>query len=153
MLPGPHCLEEDAVSSPTPVDSAGGYLHDPDPSVVRAGLIDRLATQLDAWRLDPGTAYLTSDNPTVSPFAQVFRVLWDMPFNIKNLKRNLAQQSQRPEEIKKRHFPIEPDEVRRLLGVKPGKRERGPDASGIVTLILTRIARRPHAFVCERISE
>ncbi len=153
VLPGPHFLEEDAARGPAAVvDSPGAYLHDPDPSVVRAGLIDRLAALLDAWKLDPGTAYLTSDSGAVSPFAQVFRVLWDMPFNIKNLKRNLSQHGLRAEEIKKRHFPIEPEEMRRLLGVKPRKRQPDGAASRSVTLILTRIAQRPHAFVCERIT-
>ena len=56
----------------------------------------------------------------------------------------------RAEEIKKRHFPIEPEEMRRLLGVKPRKRVPDGAASRSVTLILTRIGQRPHAFVCER---
>jgi hypothetical protein len=116
-------------------------------------LVDRLATHLDAWRMDASTAYLTSDDGARSPFAQVFRVLWDIPFNVKNLKRNLSRHGLRAEEIKKRHFPIEPEEMRRLLKVKPRKREAAREATRPVTLILTRIAQRPHAFVCERITE
>ena len=154
VLPGPHCLEEDGPSSlPATVDSPGTYLHDPDPSVVRAGLVDRLAADLDAWRMDANVAYLTSDDGARSPFAQVFRVLWDIPFNLKNLKRHLSQHRLRAEEIKKRHFPIEPEQMRKLLKVKPRKREVAGEASRPITLILTRIAQRPHAFVCERIIE
>jgi len=151
VLPGPHCLEEDAPSPPADADAPGAYLHDPDPSVVRAGLVDRLANHLDAWKLDQSTAYLTSDKGTVSPFAQLFRVLWDIPFNVKYLKQRLTHDRMRAEEIKKRHFPIEPEEMRRLLGVKP-RRRRVDDSSRAVTLVLTRIAQRPHAFVCERVT-
>lgn len=153
VLPGPHCLEEDAANSAVAdADAPGAYLHDPDPSVVRAGLVDRLATHLDAWKLDQGMAYLTSDTGTVSPFAQLFRVLWDIPFNLKNLKQRLSHYGMRAEEIKKRHFPIEPEEMRRLLGVKP-RRRSVDDSLRAVTLVLTRIAQRPHAFVCERVTD
>ena len=151
VLPGPHFLEEsDSVTPPVAVESAGSYLYDPDPAVVRAGLIDRLAVHLDAWKLDARTAYLTSDGSAASPFAQAFRVLWDMPFNLKRLRRALAQQGQRAEEIKKRHFPIEPEDMRRLLAAKE---DRGGDPLHAVTLVLTRIAGRPHAFVCERVGK
>ena len=153
VLPGPHVLEEaDPSDPPAPVDTPGSFLHDPDPAVVRAGLIDRLAAHLDAWKLAPSTAYLTSDRGDASPFAQVFRVLWDMPFNLKRLKRALSLQDMRAEEIKKRHFPIEPEEMRRLLAAKP---ERGGHHHRMrpVTLVLTRIAGRPHAFVCVRVGQ
>lgn len=153
VLPGPHSLEETDPASPrAPVDARGAFLHDPDPSVVRAGLIDRLAAHLDAWKLDARTAYLSSNSGAASPFAQVFRVLWDMPFNLKGLKRALSQQGLRAEEIKKRHFPIEPEEMRRLLRVKPRKGDASTGTTRPVTLVLTRIAQRPHAFVCERIT-
>ena len=118
--------------------------------MVRAGLVDHLATHLDAWRVDARSAYLTSDGGAPSPFAQVFRVLWEMPFNLKSLKQNLSQQGLRAEEIKKRHFPIEPDDLRRLLRVK-GKSGSDHGAGRPVTLILTQIAQRSHAFVCERV--
>ena len=154
----PYCLDLTASKKQirpvprAPVDARGAFLHDPDPSVVRAGLIDRLAAHLDAWKLDARTAYLSSNSGAASPFAQVFRVLWDMPFNLKGLKRALSQQGLRAEEIKKRHFPIEPEEMRRLLRVKPRKGDASTGTTRPVTLVLTRIAQRPHAFVCERIT-
>lgn len=151
VLPGPHCLAETLPASPpAAVEAPGAYMHDPDAAVVRAGLVDRLATHLDAWRVDARSAYLTSDGGTPSPFAQVFRVMWEMPFNLKSLKQKLSLQGLRAEEIKKRHFPIEPDDLRRLLRVK-GKSESNHGAGRPITLILTQIAQRPHAFVCERV--
>ena len=109
--------------------------------VVRAHLIDELAGALEAWKLDPQIAYLSGDRTVDTPFARCYRVLRHVPFNLKSLRRLLGREGWRPTAIKKRRFPITPDELERLLRLE-GTGEP-------VTLIATRIAERPVVAVCE----
>lgn len=139
ILPGPHSL----VSTPgpaVPVAPPGSVLYDPDPALVRAHLFDELAGRLDAWKLDPQIAYLSSDTFTPTPFARGYRVQTFLPFNLKKLRQFLIHEGLFPAEIKKRRFPIEPQELRQLLDL--------PAHGQGVTLILTRIAGRASVFIC-----
>ena len=139
ILPGPHSL----VSTPgpaVPVAPPGSVLYDPDPALVRAHLFDELAGRLDAWKLDPQIAYLSSDTFTPTPFARGYHVQAFLPFNLKKLRQFLLREGLFPAEIKKRRFPIEPQELRQLLDL--------PSQGQGVTLILTRIAGRASVFIC-----
>lgn len=139
VLPGPHSLV--STSGPAvPVAPPGKVLYDPDPALVRAHLFDELAGRLDAWKLDPQIAYLSGDTFTPSPFARGYRVQACLPFHLKRLRQFLTQEGLYPAEIKKRRFPIEPQELRQLLDL--------PVQGQGVTLILTRIADRPLVFIC-----
>jgi hypothetical protein len=46
-----------------------------------------VARRLDAGMLAPGIAYLTSDAEITSPFVQSFRVLEELPTDLKALRR------------------------------------------------------------------
>lgn len=142
LLPGPHTLEA-AAGPPAPIGPPGAFLYDPDPAVVRAHLIDELARHLYAWKLDPHIAYLSGETCRPTPFAKVYRVLNCQPFHLKRLRRFLSQEGFYPCEIKKRRFPVEPREMRQLLGLSTGRQP--------VTLVLTRIAERPVAAICVRV--
>lgn len=139
ILPGPHTLIA-APGPSVPVAPPGNVLYDPDPALVRAHLLDELASRLDAWKLDPQIAYLSGDIFTPTPFARGYRVLTCLPFHLKRLRQFLTQEGLFPAEIKKRRFPIEPQELRQLLNL--------PAQGQGVTLILTRIADRPSVFIC-----
>jgi len=144
LLPGAHTLTDEGEGADVPVAPPGAVLYDPDPAVVRAHLVQPLARRLDAWRLDARIAYLCADGPPLAtPFARTYRVLERLPFHLKRLRAHLRQEGMVADQIKKRRFPVETDELRHLLG-RSGK---GPGRP--VTLILTRIDGRPEVFVCE----
>jgi SAM-dependent methyltransferase len=143
VLPGPHCLE--AGEGPAvPVGPLGAVLYDPDPAVVRSHLLDELARLLDAWKLDPRIAYLAGSAVRHSPFAQAFQVVTTLPFHLRRVREYLRAAGLSPVEIKRRRFPIEPEELRRLLDMEPG--------GNSAVLVLTRLQDRPVAMVCTRLS-
>jgi SAM-dependent methyltransferase len=65
----------------------GAFVHEPEGAVIRARLIGEVARRLDAGMLAPGIAYLTSDAEITSPFVQSFRVLEELPTDLKALRR------------------------------------------------------------------
>lgn len=119
----------------------GEYLIEPDGAVIRARLIGLLAAELDAGMIHPAIAYLTSDRPPATPFAQGFRILEELPSREKDLKRELAKRGIGTLEIKKRGVDVDPAALRTRLRLKGDKR---------ATLILSRSAARHLAFLAER---
>ena len=142
ILPGPHTLTDDSKGE-SPIGSPGSFLYDPDPAVVRAHLIDELARNIDAWKLDSQIAYLTNDVMVKTPFAKSYRILDVRPFAIKNLRQYLRQKGYFPAEIKRRRFPMEPREIERSLRVSIGDLP--------VVLVFTRIAGKMICLICENI--
>ena len=123
VLPSGETIAGHPMDVAVPVAPLGSYLYDPDPAVVRAGLVDLLADQLGLSRLDPAEEYLTSDHPVISPFVQSFEVLANLPNNDRDLKAWLRTSDIGQLEIKCRHIPIQADQVRRKLpitGTTPG---------------------------------
>lgn len=141
ILPGQHTLT-DTQTRPVPVGPPGAYVYDPDPAVVRSHLIDPLAQKLDAWKLDPEIAYLSSDHLCSTPFARAYQVLTCLPFHLKRLRRFLIGENMYPHEIKKRRFPLDSDDLRRQLKI--------PSGAHPITLIATRLANKPIVFICKR---
>ena len=105
-----------------------------------AGLIQadlrRFPIRADGVFLD---AYLSGATLVPTPFARAYRVQACLPFNLKRLRQFLVQERLFPAEIKKRRFPIEPQELRQLLDL--------PNEGQGVTLILTRLADRPFVLI------
>ncbi len=129
-----------AVMSPRPI---GQVLYDPQPAVTRAGLVSQLAALLGAGPIEAGGAYLTSDELVPTPFARAFAVLDVFPFSVARLRGRLRRAGWRLGEVLRRHFPLTPEELRRLVG----KLEGEP-----VALLCTRIEGRPVAIVAQPVS-
>ncbi|WP_287417555.1 class I SAM-dependent methyltransferase, partial [Oceanithermus sp.] len=122
----------------------GAYLYEPDPAVIRAGLVRRLAAELDAWQLDTQVAYLSADESRSTPLARVWRVLEHGPFRQKTAAAWLAAHGAGGVEVKRRRSPVEPAVLEKKLraALVPG---------GLtLTLFLTRIAGRPWAVLGRR---
>jgi hypothetical protein len=130
--------EEDP--GPAPVASVRGWLHEPDPAVIRSGLVSLVAAGLDATLIDPTIAYLTSDAPTESPWVSSYRVTEVLPFNLKKLKARLRARGVGRVTVKKRGSAIEPETLARQL--------RGPGDERAV-VVVTRVAGAPTVLVCE----
>lgn len=141
VLPSGASLVAKAVE-PAPTGAPGVYLIEPDRAVIRAHLIDQLAGDLGAWKLDPEVAYLSCDRAVDTPFATCFRVRETFRFGLKRLQAYLRDADIGRVEIKKRRFPMEPDEVRRRLKLR---------GAGAATLVLTRMQDHPTVVVCDRL--
>lgn len=126
-LAGPPAMQQ-------PVSPPLAYLYEPDPAVLRAGLVTNLGEMLEAAQLDPQIAYLTTDRYIETPFARAWPVLDWMPFQLKRLRSYLRERSIGEVTIKKRRSPLEPDELRQAL------RLSGP---GRATIFLTQVAGKP----------
>lgn len=96
----------------------GRYVFDPDPAVVAAGLVGSLAAEhrLGAW--EAGGAYLTGDVTVADRALSCFEVTDVLPFDLKRLKRLLADRDVGQLEIKKRGVPQEPETIRRQLRLR-----------------------------------
>jgi hypothetical protein len=122
-----------------PIHEPLTYLYEPDAAVIRATLVQHLATQLGATQIDPTIAYLTSVQPVDTPFARRWAVLRHGPFHLKTLNHWLRELGAGAVVVKKRGSAIDPDEFRRRLKTTPG----GP----AVTVFLTRVQGRPWMIV------
>lgn len=140
-------LPEGATIAGHPLDFAadvaplGRYLCDPDPAVVRAGLVDAVATSLGLWRLDREEEYLAGDQVPDSAFVRTFEVVADLPNNHTEIRKYFRASPFGQAEIKCRRIPIEIEALRKKLPL-PG------DEPGV--LIFARVGGRARAIVCKR---
>ncbi|MHB9029547.1 MAG: class I SAM-dependent methyltransferase [Candidatus Latescibacterota bacterium] len=111
------------------VGEPGAYLHEPDPALIRSGLLGRKAASLGMRLLDREIAYTFTDQPVQDPFFDSYRVRESMPFNLKRLNAALNAMDAGRVTIKKRGFPLLPEEVIRKLKLK---------GSGNATVVLSR---------------
>lgn len=108
--------EEDELAA-----GIGRYLFDPESCVTRAGLVGQLAAVLGARQIDRRVAYLTGDAPAVHPLCASLEVLEVVDFGVRRLRDLLRVRRWRPEVIRRRAFPVEPGELRRMLGAVEGE--------------------------------
>ena len=121
VLPGPHDLVREGAEPRARVATPGAYLYEPDPAVVRAGLVRTLGQQLDAWQLHGRIAYLSSDAKVETPFARSWRVLEQGKFGKKQLSRWVRKHGAGRVVVKRRGVPIEPSAlIKRLPKTKGG---------------------------------
>jgi SAM-dependent methyltransferase len=139
VLPGGHTLTAAVVPAPQ-VGPPRAYLYEPDPAVLRAGLVTVLAEQLDAVQLDPTIAYLTADTCRETPFARAWAVLDWLPFHLKKLRTYLRARDVGRVVVKKRGSPLQPEKLVQDLRLS-GEQER--------VLVLTKMGGRPVVLVCE----
>jgi hypothetical protein len=118
----------------------GAFFYEPDPAVIRSGLVGPLAMLLDAAQIDRSIAYLTADTARATPFARCWRVLEWMPFGLKRIQARLRALDAGPVTVKKRGSPLETDALARKLS--------GAGSRALV-VVLTIVAGRPAALICE----
>ncbi|HET7738360.1 MAG TPA: hypothetical protein VFK32_07290 [Tepidiformaceae bacterium] len=142
LLPAGVEIDSRAPEAPPECVEPGPFLIDPESCVTRAGLVRHLGAAMSARMVDPQLAYLSGDSASAHPMAATFEILDRLPFSLARLRDLLRARHWRPDEIRRRAFPIEPDELRRLLG----RMEGDP-----VTLICTTIAGQRTIFLGRRI--
>jgi len=122
VLPGAHCLVSDPVDG-LDLREPGAYIYEPDPSVLRAGLVQVLGASLGAAQLDADIAYLTVDRYQPTPFARAWAVESWFPFGLKKLRAYLRQRNVGRLTVKKRGSPLQPETLIRDLRLS-GEAER-----------------------------
>ena len=138
---GAHIFDGDP-SIAAAVSPLQAFVGEPDPALIRAGLIGALCAARSRHVLDRRVAYLTADatDPAHDPFVRWYRVRDVMAFGVKRIRGYLRERDIGGLVVKTRAFPLKPDEITALL--KP----RGPARA---TLIATTIQDRKIAIICD----
>jgi SAM-dependent methyltransferase len=146
VLPSGDTLARPSGSAPgqapagsVPVAEPGAFLLDPSPAVTRAGLVEDLARQLGAWKIDPQIAFLSDDREHRTPFARTLQVLESAPWHERHFARKLRELGIGAADIRRRGLAGDVPQIHRRLGL------RGP---GRATLVLTRVSGRPWGLIC-----
>lgn len=137
VLPGGHTLAEEP-QPPRQLSRPLAYLYEPDPAVLRAGLVANLAERLDAAQLDPTIAYLTAPRLTATPFARAYEVLDHFPFGRNRLQAALDTWGAGEVVLKKRGSPVDTEALARQLKLRGDR---------LLTVILTRLSGEAVALI------
>lgn len=129
-------LEPDAAA-------AVRWLAEPDPAVIRSGLIGNLARTAGLAPVGPGIAYLGGDQPPDSPLLRAWRVRGSAPADRRRVRRLLAEHDVGPIDVARRGHPESPERLERLF--------RGPGARR-GRLIVARLARGHRAWLVESLA-
>ena len=139
VLPGPHTLASDGQLFEPPPSEPLQFIFDPDPAVIRAGLLPLLAEQLDAVPVDHGIAVLTGSWEMSSPFAKCHAVEHAAPFHVGKLRDYLRERHIGRVTMLKRAVELDVNDVMRKLKLD------GPEHR---LVILVRSMDKPWAVVC-----
>lgn len=142
LLPGPHSLFSN-LESPSSLSPPLAFLYEPDPAILRAGLVSTLAAQLGAHQLDPDIAYLTSDTLTPTPFARAFVLEAAFPFQLKRLRAYLRERGVGQVTVKKRGSPLTPEKLIHRL------RLRGEESR---IVFLTHVRGEPYVLIGQAVA-
>jgi hypothetical protein len=130
----------DAPVPPVPAVPPLRYLYEPDGAVIRAHLVEQLAHQIDAAKIDDTIAFLTSNTLAHTPFARAFAVWETVPFNLKRLRARLRELDIGHVVVKKRGSPLDPQQFAKQLRLE-GKET--------ITVVLTRVLGQPSVILCQ----
>lgn len=108
----------------------GAWLWDPDPALVRSGLLGALAADLGAAPLEPTIAYLTAPSPANHPLLTSRRILAVLPSKPRMISRFLDTHGIGRVTAARRGHPTAPEEVLSRLRLAGG--------DGAAHLVLTR---------------
>lgn len=125
-----------------PIDVPSGYLCEPDPSILRAKLVQHLTESLKGHMLDETIAYFCTDDFPESDWVRAWKIREWLPFNLKKLRARLREMDVGTVTVKKRGSPITPDELIRKLKLK-GRQS--------ATVVLTRYNEQAIVIICDDI--
>ena len=131
-LPGPPV--------PLTIPAAGQWLLDPNPSVTRAGLVEDLARDLAASKIDADIAFLITPASVETPFARGLPIIDALPWHEKQLKGRLRDLDAGPIDIRRRGLAGDVDTITKRLRGKGSRR---------LMIAMTRVDGEPWAIVCD----
>ena len=130
------------LGDPGDVGEVGGWLHEPDDAVIRAGLVGELATRMGGRLVDAHLAYITTDKERADPLARSFRVVEELPYREKPMRAALAAHDVGTLTVKKRGVDVVPEQLVKRLKLKGAQS---------ATVILARVGDGARAFLVETV--
>jgi hypothetical protein len=106
---------ENSSNRLAPVTALSAYIYDPDPSLLRASLVDGFACEHNLCRFTDGVDYLTAPHLVKNPFLTAFEVRETSSLDLKALKRLIAKHQIGTLEIKVRGADVTPEILRAKL--------------------------------------
>ncbi|MFC1585722.1 hypothetical protein ACFL5V_09265 [Fibrobacterota bacterium] len=122
------------------IQSPGKYLYEPVKVLVRSHLFGFLAGELGLCQIDPGIAFLSGDRFIKHPMVKPYRILKELPNNMKTVKKALKEFDIGQITVKKRGSAINTEYIRKTLN---------PRGSLPGVLIFTRVMNRKTVFLTE----
>lgn len=144
LLPAGDTLAADQPPESLPLRRPGAFLYEPDPAVIRASLLDQLASRLKAGQIDPTIAYLATDEERPTPFARGYAIDDVFGFRLKRLRHYLRDRRIGRVTIKKRGSPLDVERLRSRLRLQ---------GDGECTLFLTRVRGEATVLIGRPLSE
>ena len=143
VLPQGETLAVDPLAAWCPqTDQLQEYIFDPDPAVVRSGMLDAVGEMHSLHRLDKSDEYLTGAAVPQTGFVRAYRIECQLPNNIKEIRRYFRTKPATNYEVKCRHLHVDAAAVQRRL-------PRGDGPPRVVFFI--RINGKAAAVVAERL--
>jgi len=142
LLPSGATLRDEVVAPAPAPGPPRALLYDPDPAILRAGLVTNLAVELGAHQIDPEIAYLTADDLKPTPLARAYRIEEAFPFHVVHLKETLRARGVGRVTIQRRGSAVDPVKLTKQLKLA------GPEHRW---LFLTRVLDRPFALIAQPI--
>ncbi len=118
------------------------WIFDPDPALIRAGLLDGFARARGWHRIEPEVDLLTGPERASSPLVTSFEVVDLFPLDLKILRREVAARGLGVLEIKTRGLAVRPEAYRAQL------RPKGPN--GATWILVGRRDGPGHAILARR---
>lgn len=126
-----------------PLVSLGDYIYEPDPAIIRAGLVAQTGLRLGLGQLDPHIAYLSGPSLIQSSLVTGYAIQAVLPLKIKKINHYLKSHGLGRANVKQRGTGLSPEKIQTQL--KTAK--DGPE----FTLILSRFQDRHLALVCFKV--
>jgi hypothetical protein len=140
----------EAVSVEVREPSAGDFLHNPDPAVVRSGLLNGLAGELGAGVVHPRIGYLCGPTRSPNGWATSFAILESLPLQWKRLNAALMATDWSEIEYLSRGVPFSQEEVlQRTRAVRKSMKSR---TGGRGALVIYRENSGYRAVLARRVS-
>ena len=99
----------------TEVGDVQRFVFEPDPALIRSGLLDGFSAKHHLTRYAAGVDYLTGPNLVDSSFLAAFEVMVVMPLDLKRIKREIGVLGIGLLEVKTRGVDHKPEEIREKL--------------------------------------
>lgn len=128
------------IPVPLVTPDAGAWLLDPNPAVTRAGLVEDLAREVGASKIDQEIGFLVSEQKVSSPFARSLPIVTTLPWHEKRVRAELRALDAGPIDIRRRGVAGDIDAITKRLRGKGARR---------FTVAMTRVSGCPWAIICE----
>ncbi|MCA9083156.1 MAG: hypothetical protein KDA81_03830 [Planctomycetaceae bacterium] len=116
VLPSGESIHGDPLQANCPVaECCGEYLFDPDPAVVRSGLLDLAGEIGQMRRMDREDEYLTSDVCSANAFVTPYKVEAVLGGNPRELRKYLRQAPSSSYEVKCRRLKVDANALQKQL--------------------------------------